>query len=69
MYILEVKLMIYNLLNKLFDCIVKTISKKLKDKNINIEVIDIGGIGINYTDEDALNINDYAALISKNLDH
>ncbi|MEC9075125.1 MAG: diaminopimelate decarboxylase [Pseudomonadota bacterium] len=48
-----------------FDCIVKTISK-LKDKNINIEVIDIGGgIGINYTDEDALNINDYAALISK----
>ena len=50
---------------KTFDSIVKTISK-LKDKNINIEIIDIGGgIGVNYTNEEALNINDYAALIAK----
>ena len=50
---------------KTFDSIIKTISK-LKDKNINIEIIDIGGgIGVNYTNEEALNINDYAALIAK----
>ena len=52
---------------KTFNSIVKTITK-LKDKNIDIDIIDIGGgIGINYTDEKALNIKDYAALVSKKL--
>ena len=52
---------------KTFDSIVETITK-LKDKNIDIDIIDIGGgIGINYTDEKALNIKDYAALVSKKL--
>ena len=52
---------------KTFNSIVETITK-LKDKNINIDIIDIGGgIGINYTDEKALNIKDYAALVSKKL--
>ena len=52
---------------KTFDSIVETITK-LKDKNIDINIIDIGGgIGINYTDEKALNIKDYAALVSKKL--
>ena len=36
---------------KTFNSIVETITK-LKDKNIDIDIIDIGGgIGINYTDE------------------
>ena len=52
---------------KTFNSIVETITK-LKDKNIDIDIIDIGGgIGINYTDEKALNIKDYAALVSKKL--
>ena len=52
---------------KTFDSIVETITK-LKDKNINIDIIDIGGgIGINYTDEKALNIKDYAEVVSKKL--
>ena len=52
---------------KTFDSIVETITK-LKDKNIDIDIIDIGGgIGINYTDEKALNIKDYAAVVSKKL--
>ena len=52
---------------KTFNSIVETITK-LKDKNIDIDKIDIGGgIGINYTDEKALNIKDYAALVSKKL--
>ena len=52
---------------KTFNNIVETITK-LKDKNIDIDIIDIGGgIGINYTDEKALNIKDYAALVSKKL--
>ena len=52
---------------KTFDSIVETITK-LKDKNIDIDIIDLGGgIGINYTDEKALNIKDYAALVSKKL--
>ena len=52
---------------KTFNSIVETITK-LKDKNIDIDIIDIGGgIGINYTDEKALNIRDYAALVSKKL--
>ena len=52
---------------KTFNSIVETINK-LKDKNIDIDIIDIGGgIGINYTDEKALNIKDYAALVSKKL--
>jgi len=52
---------------KTFDSIVETIIK-LKEKNIDIDIIDIGGgIGINYTDEKALNIKDYAALVSKKL--
>ena len=52
---------------KTFNSIVETITK-LKDKNIDINIIDIGGgIGINYTDEKALNIKDYAALVSKKL--
>ena len=52
---------------KTFNSIVETITK-LKDKNIYIDIIDIGGgIGINYTDEKALNIKDYAALVSKKL--
>ena len=50
---------------KTFNSIVETITK-LKDKNIDIDIIDIGGgIGINYTDEKALNIKDYAAVVSK----
>ena len=52
---------------KTFNSIVETITK-LKDKNIDIDIIDIGGgIGINYTNEKALNIKDYAALVSKKL--
>ena len=52
---------------KTFNSIVETITK-LKDKNIDIDIIDIGGgIGINYTDEKALNIKDYAAVVSKKL--
>ena len=52
---------------KTFNSIVETITK-LKDKNIDINIIDIGGgIGINYTDEKALNIKDYAAVVSKKL--
>ena len=52
---------------KTFNSIVETITK-LKDKNIDIDIIDVGGgIGINYTDEKALNIKDYAALVSKKL--
>ena len=52
---------------KTFNSIVETITK-LKDKNIDIDIIDIGGgIGINYTDEKALKIKDYAALVSKKL--
>ena len=52
---------------KTFNSIVETITK-LKDKNIDIDIIDIGGgIGINYTDEKALNIKNYAALVSKKL--
>ena len=52
---------------KTFNSIVETITK-LKDKNIDIDIIDIGGgIGINYTDEKAINIKDYAALVSKKL--
>lgn len=52
---------------KTFNSIVETITK-LKDKNIDIDIIDIGGgIGINYTDEKALNIKDYAAIVSKKL--
>jgi len=52
---------------KTFNSIVETINK-LKDKNIDIDIIDIGGgIGINYTDEKALNIKDYAAVVSKKL--
>ena len=52
---------------KTFNSIVETITK-LKDKNIDINIIDIGGgIGINYTDEKALNIKDYAAIVSKKL--
>ena len=52
---------------KTFNSIIETITK-LKDKNIDIDIIDIGGgIGINYTDEKALNIKDYAALVSKKL--
>ncbi len=52
---------------KTFNSIVETITK-LKDKNIDIDIIDIGGgLGINYTDEKALNIKDYAALVSKKL--
>ena len=52
---------------KTFNSIVETITK-LKDKNINIDIIDIGGgIGINYTDEKALNIKDYAEVVSKKL--
>ena len=52
---------------KTFNSIVETITK-LKDKNIDIDIIDIGGgIGINYTDEKGLNIKDYAALVSKKL--
>lgn len=52
---------------KTFNSIVETITK-LKDKNIDIDIIEIGGgIGINYTDEKALNIKDYAALVSKKL--
>ena len=52
---------------KTFDSIFETITK-LKDKNIDIDIIDIGGgIGINYTDEKALNIKDYAAVVSKKL--
>ena len=52
---------------KTFNSIVETIIK-LKEKNIDIDIIDIGGgIGINYTDEKALNIKDYAALVSKKL--
>ena len=52
---------------KTFNSIVETITK-LKEKNIDIDIIDIGGgIGINYTDEKALNIKDYAALVSKKL--
>ena len=52
---------------KTFNSIVETITK-LKDKNIDINIIDIGGgIGINYTDEKALNIKNYAAVVSKKL--
>ena len=52
---------------KTFNSIVETITK-LKDKNIDIDIIDIGGgLGINYTDEKALNIKDYAAVVSKKL--
>ena len=52
---------------KTFNSIVETINK-LKDKNIDIDIIEIGGgIGINYTDEKALNIKDYAAVVSKKL--
>ena len=52
---------------KTFNSIIETITK-LKDKNIDIDIIDIGGgIGINYTDEKALNIKDYAAVVSKKL--
>jgi len=51
-----------------FNCIAEVINK-LKNKNIDIDIIDIGGgIGVNYTDEESLEINQYAQLIEKILE-
>ena len=49
---------------KTFNSILNAINI-LEEKNINIDIIDIGGgIGVNYKDEKPLNINDYSELIS-----
>ena len=54
---------------KAFDNLVEII-QNLKSKNINIDIIDVGGgIGVNYNDDKTININDYAKLISKKFDH
>jgi len=54
---------------KAFDNLAEII-QNLESKNINIDIIDVGGgIGVNYNDDKTININDYSRLISKKFDH
>ena len=51
-----------------FDCLIEVI-ENLKNKDINIDIIDIGGgIGVNYTNEQPLEIKQYAKLIEEKLE-
>ena len=54
---------------KAFDNLLEII-QNLESKNINIDIIDVGGgIGVNYNNDKTININDYARLINNKFDH